>query len=241
WIYGSGANNNHVTGSFVGTNAAGTYGETVVSLTAHGFHIEQGAASNFVGGTALSERNVISGNGRHGVGLWHEKTDHNVVMNNLVGLNPSGTDKVPNLKHGLDINFGASYNTYGGTGPGERNVISGNDGDGVEVSHTSGTIFNQVVGNYIGTNVSGTKSLTYTANQDRGILLEDGVISNTISDNVIGTNVRGAIEVYDTHTFGNQILNNRIGISLDDTPMPNNFGIWVKGSGLRIGPNNIIA
>jgi hypothetical protein len=241
WLYGSGATNNHITGSFVGTNAAGTFGTAELALTAHGFHIEQGAASNYVGGAAVSERNVISGNGRHGLGIWHEQSDGNVVMNNLIGLTPSGDNKLPNRKHGVDLNFGASYNVLGGTGPGERNVISGNDDNGVEVSHTTGTTNNRIAGNYIGTNVSGTRSLAHTPNLGRGILIEDGATENTISDNVVGTNVRGGIEIYDTHTFGNQISNNRIGISVDGTPIPSDFGIWVKGSGLRIGPNNIIA
>src|SRR5205085_11132412 len=128
------------------------------SLTAHGFHIEQGANGNHVGTPALADRNVISGNGRHGVGLWHERTDNNVVMNNIIGLNPAGTNRLPNRKHGLDINFGASANIYGGTGLHEHNVSSGNDDTGQEISHTSGTTDNQVIGNYFGTDLTGTRS-----------------------------------------------------------------------------------
>jgi hypothetical protein len=241
WIYGSGSTNNTVTGTFVGTNAAGTYGAAGLTSTGHGFHIEQGANGNHIGGTAPGERNVISGNARHGLGIWHERSDGNVVMNNIVGLNPSGTGKIPNRKHGLDLNFGAANNVFGGTGSGERNVVAGNDDTGVEVSHTTGTTNNRVVGNFIATDLSGNRSFDYTRNVGRGIMIEDGATKNIITDNVIGTNGRGGIEIYDAHTSDNLIANNRIGISLDGTPVPNNFGIYIKGNNFQLGPNNIIA
>ena len=241
WIYGSGASNNTIVGCFVGTNAAGTYGAPGLALYAHGFHIEQGAHDNHVGSPALADRNVISGNARHGLGIWHEGSSGNVVQNNIIGLNPAGTNKLPNRKHGLDINFGASLNVFGGNGPNEHNVSAGNDDSGVELSHTSQTRQNQILGNYFGTDLAGNSSPSWAANLGRGIMIEDGATANLIDGNVIGTSGQGAIEIYDSHTFGNQISNNRIGISLNGTPLPSSFGLWVKGGGLLIGPGNLIA
>ena len=45
-------------------------------------------------------------------------TNGNFVQNNIIGLNPSGTNRLRNQRMGVDINFGASQNLIGGTGPG---------------------------------------------------------------------------------------------------------------------------
>ncbi len=158
------------------------------------------------------------------------------MVNNLVGLSPDATRAIPNRKHGLDLNFGAANNLY------QNNVISGNDDTGIEVSHTTGTTNNQLQGNFIGTDATGTRAASYTANQGRGIMVEDGATKNIITNNVIGNNGYGGIEVYDSHTTNNAIYGNRIGVSLNGSAIPNSrFGIWIKGQGFRIGPHNIIA
>jgi CSLREA domain-containing protein len=242
WIYGANADNNTIVGNFIGTDATGTYAAATEALAAHGIHIEQGASGNQIGGTAPADRNVISGNGRHGVGIWHVTSDANVIRNNLVGLSPDGTRRLSNRKHGLDVNYGSAHNILGGTGPGERNVVSGNEANGIEVSHDGTTTGNQVIGNYIGTDVTGTRALDYTYNTSHGIQMEDGPTNNMIAENVIGNNRRGGIAIFQTYTTGNQIYNNRIGVGLDGTPIPNGrFGVLINGSRSRVGPNNIIA
>ena len=56
----------------------------------------------------------------------------------------------------IGSSLGSSSNVIGGTGPGQRNVISGhrldtsNNGEGVELSHDS-VNSNVVAGDYIGT------------------------------------------------------------------------------------------
>ncbi len=59
------------------------------------------------------------------------------------------------------IDFGASNNLIGTSGQsaddaGQRNIISGNTGDGIDVY--GGATGNVVAGNYIGTNAAGTAS-----------------------------------------------------------------------------------
>jgi CSLREA domain-containing protein len=237
WIKGSGASNNTITGSFIGTNAGGTYSATVGGNYSHGLHVELGASSNHVGGLAASERNVISGNGAHGLGIWHEQSDGNVVMNNLIGLTPSGSGRLSNLKHGLDINYGSSSNIYQG------NVVSGNNGTGIEVSHTSDTRDNQIIGNLIGTDATGTSAPASFNNRITGITIEDGASSNVFADNVIGNNSAGGMVIdFGRAPTSNDIHNNRVGISLNGSPIPNgNYGISINGQGNLIGPGNIVA
>lgn len=242
WMYGNGAHDNTVIGSFVGTNAAGNYIALQFSNLAHGFHIEQGAYSNYIGGVAPADRNIISGNGSHGVGIWHSGSDFNVVVNNIVGLTPAGDNRLPNGRHALDLNFGASSNVFGGPGSGERNVLSGNSHTGVEVSHSASTTDNRIIGNYIGVDVNGLGNNNYTYNQGRGINVEDGVRNNIFAGNVIGKNLGGGFEINNSYTLDNVIYGNRIGVGVDGGNAGNvNYGLRINASQTIIGPGNIIA
>ena len=113
-----------------------------------------------------------------------------------------GTNRLRNQRMGVDINFGASQNLIGGTGPGERNVISGNVAGGVEVSHTTATVGNQIIGNFIGTDVTGNRAPNYTHNSEQGVHAEDGVQNTLISGNVIGDNLFGGVIIDGSLTAG---------------------------------------
>ena len=89
---------------------------------------------------------------------------------------------------GVDINLGSKRNIVGGFGPGQRNVLSGNTGGGVEVSHTTDTVDNVVRGNFIGTNLTGTGIPSWTHNSEQGVHVEDGVQRTIVEGNVIGDN-----------------------------------------------------
>jgi CSLREA domain-containing protein len=250
-ISGSGARNNLILGNFLGTNAAGTFGYAQSAIDANGVHISIGAADNQVGGTSPAERNVISGNALDGIAFYSEGTDNNEIINNLIGLAPGGTQRLSNLKHGIDMNSGASNNIIGGTTADERNIISGNGQlgvtdfvAGVEISHDTLTTNNQIIGNCFGTDPTCNTGPSWAANSSYGIRVQDGVNNNTIAGNVIGNNLRGGIRVTGSGTTRNQIYNNRIGISLNNTAIPNgNFGIQIGAASRsnQIGPNNIVA
>src|SRR5262249_35819695 len=82
----------------------------------------------------------------------------NRVEGNYLGTDVSGTASVPNLA-GVWIQDGAN-NTIGGTAPGARNIISGNsrpdlNGVGV-VIQGAGATGNLVIGNYVGTDYTGS-------------------------------------------------------------------------------------
>ena len=249
FIFEQNATGNGVYGCFVGTDAAGTFGHTATGGTAgNGVSMFAGAANNQVGGTSLAERNVISGNSRHGVVTYNAGSDNNTVYNNIIGLSPDGARRLPNLKHGIDINADSSFNVVGGTGSGMRNVISGNGGPdfdaGIELSHGTITTGNQVVGNYIGTDLTGTTAPSWTYNDNLGIRIEDGVKNTLVSDNVIVNNRSGGIKVDAVGASGNVITTNRIGITLSGQAAPNNnygIAVGVGATNNRIGPGNTIA
>ena len=95
-----------------------------------------------------------------------------------------------------------------------KNVISGNGGDGIQV-HT-GSSDNQIVGNYVGTDVTGNVDL---GNNGRGVYIGSG------SNNVIG----------DVNGNGNLISGNSVGIQVDSgskVQIVNNLvGVNAAGTG----------
>ncbi len=260
-IQTSGAKGNSVVGSFIGTNAAGTFVAPNWISGGNGVIVTQAASYTTVGGTNPADRDVLSGNEANGFSTYNEQTDHNVVQGDLIGLAPNGQPIracsgvcYGQLSHGVDINTGSSYNIIGGTGPGQRNVISNNRGEGIEFSHSSTTDSNQAIGNYIGTDVTGNAGAANKfGNGLNGIHLEDGTSNDVIAYNVIGSSalradgseVMGGIGIEGFYTSGIWVHDNKIGVGVDGlTPFPNGFfGIDVhfNASWVTIGPNNIIA
>ena len=94
-----------------------------------------------------------------------------------------------------------------------RNVISGNVNSGVEISHGTGTINNQVIGNFIGTDPTGNSASPATVNNQVGVRLEGkpdcgtkpcppDESKETVTDNVIVNSGWGGILVdKGTHRF----------------------------------------
>jgi len=158
--------NNVVSGNFIGTDAAGT---TAIKNTT-GVEIDSGN-NNTIGGATPAARNVISGNS-FGVAL--SVGGSNRVSNNFIGTTPSGLAALGNAFAGVNISSGSS-NIIGGTSAAERNVISGNASDGVQITGSSSS-GNMVRGNFIGTDVTGAAVL---ANQGAGVFISDSP-NNTV-------------------------------------------------------------
>ena len=203
----NGANSNFVEGNFIGTNPAGT---GAIPNAWAGVTIFGGATSNTIGGTAAGAGNLISGNSNQGIYIVNAGTNSNVVAGNLIGVNIAGTAAVPNAYAGVEISTGAQANTIGGTTAAARNVISGNQNQGVSLNGT-GTSSNGVQGNFIGTNSAGTAAI---ANSYPGVEIFSGASANTIggtapgAGNVISGNTsRGAtIAGANSNTFAGNLI-----------------------------------
>jgi hypothetical protein len=202
------AHHNVVIGNFIGTDAFGSGGLG----NQIGVVIDLGAHYNTVGGDSPAERNVISGNADTGILIANDGSDHNTVIGNYVGVGPNGTTAVANGGNGIVIADGAAYNTVGGAGSGEGNVISSNTYHGVAI-WDPGTDSNQVMGNLIGTNAQGTSAL---ANGSSGVALDNGAELNTIggatvaAGNLIAYNTWDGVTVHGSTTRRNTISHNAI-------------------------------
>jgi CSLREA domain-containing protein len=174
-MLGPAATGNVLVGTNIGTDAVGTFGQPSRVVGATGVLISFGASGNIIGQPGNALRNVIAGNGDHGVALFDSGTNSNRIQNNVVGLSPSGQSRLANHGHGVDINFNSSSNIVGGSLTGEGNVISGNNLSGVEVSHDAGvgtTTNNLIAGNLIGTTPDGLAAPTFARNIQYGVNLE---------------------------------------------------------------------
>ncbi len=150
------------------------------------------------------------------------------VEDNFVGTNPAGTADRGNLIHGVFCIVAGTGNTVGGTSPEARNLVSGNNADGVVLS---GCDESEVLGNPIGTTADGTGDL---GNDDDGV----GVVNSSNDTNTGGTDPsaantiafngdRGVVVDFPAST-GNSVLSNSIfdngglGIDLNDNGVSNN-------------------
>ena len=196
----NGSSYNTVIGNYIGTNVSGT---AAISNTKNGVLIAEGAQYNVIGGDTAGERNLISGNGNHGVGIYDSGTMSNTVSGNYIGTDAAGTAALGNHA-GVEI-CESTDNTIGGTTAGERNVIAGSDKSGVHLCDDAAR--NQVLGNYIGTDATGTAGL----GNAEGVGIDTGAQQNTIGpDNLIAYNVFDGVRVDGSTCLRNTITHNSI-------------------------------
>jgi len=226
-VSGSGSTGNVIAGNYIGTNPAGT---AAIPNAYAGVTLFGAATGNTVGGTTAGAGNLISGNTSQGIHISDSGTNNNVVMGNWIGLNNAGNGVVANGYAGVEIGNGAQDNVIGGTTSAARNVISGNQNQGVALDGT-GTTGNIVLGNYVGTNPAGTVAF---ANGYPGIEIFSGAAANTIggtspgAGNVIsGNGFRGAT-ITGAGTNNNVFAGNLIGLNAAGTAALANAGPGIQ-------------
>jgi len=184
-----------VQGNFIGTDAAGTarLGNTSIGINV------QSSNNTVIGGTATGAGNLISANGT-GIQIAPGSGTAIQIQGNLIGTDVNGTADLGNTGDGVSINdsaFAANV-TIGGTDPAARNVISGNDGDGISLRGVTGTV---VQGNLIGTGIDGVSPL---GNSGHGVHIA-GTSNNTIGGTSAGAGNRVAFNGA-SNTFGGGVI-----------------------------------
>lgn len=143
----TGLNNSFFYGNYIGL---GRDGLTQVQNEAIGFRLG-GASYNKIGGSLVSQRNYISGNGDHAF-FTDGASTYNTFQGNYVGTDTSGLVAIGNRKSGVFFLDNSNYNLVGGTNAGQGNLICcsiNSDEAGVRSQISANTT---VVGNLIGTN-----------------------------------------------------------------------------------------
>jgi len=192
-----------IAGNFIGTPNGTTSGANDLGIR---LNVNGGTAT--IGGTSAADRNVIANNG---TGIELDPGSAGVIEGNYIGTDRTGTQFKGN-GDGIAIYDPSSSITIGGDTPGARNVISGNEDNGIFISNPldqPGGV--TIEGNYIGTKSSGSSALGNSAN---GIYLADFAGNVTIGGlsagarNVISGNTHDGIRV---ESSGNTIEGNYIG------------------------------
>ena len=148
------ADQTRIEGNFVGTDITGAS-----LLPNSGDGLGTNGATITFGGAMPGAGNLIAGNGTNvdvndllNGGL----ASNSLVQGNLIGTDGTGTKTQLFETTGVSILHNPQYITVGGTTPAARNIISGNT-YGVYVYDNS--LYNNIQGNYIGTDITGTKPL----------------------------------------------------------------------------------
>lgn len=225
---------NRVLGNLIGTDVTGAK----ALRNDVGIGIWNGAKQNIIGGVTNGERNLISGNAR-GITIWDPGTTQNKIIGNLIGTDVTGTQALPNGADGINIGNGAQNNVIGGATLGERNIISGNGDDGFTIQD-EGTDGNRIIGNFIGTDITGKIALGNTTN---GVLIIGGPDKTEVGGqvqgegNVISGNLWHGILIRDPESAENVVQGNLIGTDVSGNhPLGNGTnGISILQSG-----NNLI-
>lgn len=173
----------------------------------------------------------------------------NIVRGCYIGTDASGQVSAGNGLFGVLITRNRTQaNTIGGTTPADRNVISGNGSNGIELDFP--TFGNLILGNYIGITADGSRPLPNGG---------DGVFISGARDNQVGGRDPGAGNVISGNTgsgvqivgvSGNTVAGNFIGTDATGTRALGNGsdGVSLNGDahnntvgGLSAGARNVIS
>lgn len=197
---------------------------------------------------------VIDGFSGSGIVIIGAISDRNVVTGCYIGTDPTGSFAVPNTQNGVQMNGGSDHNVIGGTTSGSGNVISGNQGHGIQVGGSfSGSEGNNTIqGNRVGTNAAGTAAIPNGVNginiagsSFNNIGGTDAGAGNVCSGNpqsgirVVGrVAAASATDVSVVYSTGNIIQGNLLGTNAaGDAAIPN----IVDGLRLNFGAmNNLV-
>ncbi|MEG4495046.1 S8 family serine peptidase [Microcoleus sp. D3_18_C4] len=133
----------------------------------------------------------------------------NIVEGNFIGTDVTGTQDLGNGYSGISV--WTPNNIIGGKTVKTRNIISGNDNVGIYITESNANN-NLIQGNYIGSDVTGTKDL---GNTNNGVAILDAS-NNTVggttieAGNLIFGNGKNGVFINGSGSTGNAILSNSI-------------------------------
>ena len=229
------------TGTVIQGNRIGTDLNGVNKIPNSGGVLATGS-NILVGGTTTEARNVISGNG-DGVTI---RGAGSRLQGNYIGTDITGTLALGNTGSGVIAGDGA---LIGGTTPEMRNIIAANSFNNVSLGNFGASAPVTVQGNYIGTDVTGSRALGTT---NIGILIgsNNNLVGGDVpgSRNVISGNING-VQLGFSSVAGNVIQGNFIGLNATGTaPLGNTGqGVFITGAvnniigGTQTGAGNKIA
>ena len=118
FVFGTSSNDNVFTQNMIGSDPSGI----TARPNREGIQISQGSG-NQIG--LANQGNLISGNLTDGIIIAGNASTNNSLQGNIVGLTAVGDAELSNQGNGISVKQSGN-NTIGGTGPGQGNIVSGN-------------------------------------------------------------------------------------------------------------------
>ncbi len=201
----AGTSGNVVEGNFIGTDVTGK-NFLFNTQQIDGVYVGLGAGSNTIGGQNpfgafnTAAWNVISGNSADGILVTDSGTTGPVISGNFIGTDLTGTTALPNGGDGVHIATGTSGTFIGAvsTAIANLNIISGNLGDGVSITSSSGNVIDF---SYIGVDVNDQNAVP---NRGNGVSIH-AASGNTVQLAVVRDNAGYGI-LTDTGSTNNSWL-----------------------------------
>jgi CSLREA domain-containing protein len=255
-ILGSLSQKNSIQANTIGANAAG---DAALGNGANGIYSEGDVT--LIGGETAGASNLISGNAVHGVSIDRGPT---IIEGNRIGLNRAGTAALGNAI-GVRVRSCDGTIQIGGETPATRNVISGNQAEGILVDDDgcdSGQV--NIWGNYIGTGPNATTAIgnmdgihimaphvviggeqgqyrnKISGNQNNGIVIERD--HTRVVGNFIGTEVNGISAL--PNEYNGVVIREKASdnlVKFNTVAYNGGFGVWIMGAGTgnRVTQNHI--
>ncbi len=214
-----------IQGNLIGTDAAATASLGNAKGGVSGGGRIGGSDETKPDGPCSGACNLISGNRGPGV----VAAAGSVLQGNFIGTDAAGAAALGNAPAGVLVS-GVERVEIGGPNPSARNLISGNDGAGIDVAFQAAGV--QIHGNFIGTDAAGSAALANGV----GVSLREGAHGNSIGAatvterNTIAYNTGAGVAIELSAGTGNAILSNAIygngalGIDLNHDGVTPNHG-----------------
>lgn len=205
-----------------GTTQPGFSGTPIIELNG------SSAGTNASGLTIFAGNSTVKGlviNRFSSSGISLSGVGGNVIAGNYIGTDATGTVDLGNAG---GVRIFSPNNIIGGTTAGTRNLISGNI-EGIRIEGSSATV-NQVLGNYIGTDVTGTAAL---GNSNEGVRIDsapNNIIGGTTAGarNIISGNSNNGVTIVNRGANGNVVQGNYIGTDVTGNVALGNHGAGVS-------------
>ncbi len=179
----------------------------------------------------------------NGILITDPVSRHNIIYGCFIGVAQDGKSGAANGGNGIYLKNAGPKNRLGGNKDGERNIISANLKNGIQIEKADSTI---IQGNLIGCDAGGNK----LPNQQNGIFLYSSaqatvIGGDTVADgNVVSANLWHGILIQGTLVKKSVISQNHIGVNQDGTIAMGNerYGLYLFGGAVdnQIGPFNMI-
>jgi hypothetical protein len=191
-----------------GTTQPGFAGSPLIEIDATNIPSLPNAAVLFVQSGNTTIRSLILNRFKDG-GIWLEGGGGNHIEGCYIGLDATGDAGTNSQGNGITV-WDAPNNVIGGTGPNTRNVIGALNSHAIGIGTASSG--NQVLGNYIGTDATGTDGLAVLA----GIFIGG-------SNNIVGGTTAAARNVIGTGSFGGVVIQQTIGPAISGNVVQGNY------------------